>query len=239
MGFRAGNMSKFYMRFGSNTVGLLGAALLASCAAHASQSFAEREAKLNQRSDLKSYEVEPQKTGNKLAQAQPSSQKADAPIAPKPAKEAPVSETEPVSTEEFVKPQNPQAKRLKAALTCGKLVLKKGGRAKCHGPVRMWREDVEITCTFAWALFNQKGALSELKCEGDVRIVTSERVGFAQRAIYDENKQNITLEEEAKLKQRGMQLQGEKVVVDLLTEEVTVEGGVKGLYAPEEPKADD
>ena len=216
-------------------VGLFGLFLLTSCSAHASQSFAEREAKLNQRADLKTYEVEPRSEEKTLAQAKPApANTSDTAESPE-AKEPSVAKAEvPVSTEDFVEPQNPQGKRLKAALTCGKLVLKKGGKANCFGPVRMWREDIEITCTSAIAVFNQKGALSRLRCEGDVRIVTAERVGFAQRAIYDEDKQNVTLEEKAKLKQRGMQLQGDKVTVDLLTEEVSVEGGVKGLYAPEE-----
>ena len=100
----------------------------------------------------------------------------------------------------------------------------------------MWREDVEITCDRAKAFFDPQGRLSRLRCEGSVRIVTAERLGSAQRAIYDETKQKITLEEQAKLKQRGMHLQGEKVVLDLISEEVSVEGGVQGLYAPESDK---
>ena len=231
MVFKQWQQKKTFVRFG----GLFGLVLLTSCSAHASQSFAEREAKLNQHPELKTYEVEPRSEEKTLAQAKATPEKLSNATQSPEAKELPVAQVEePVPTEDFIEPQNPQGKRLKAALTCGKLVLKKGGKANCYGPVRMWREDVEITCTSAIAVFNQKGALSRLKCEGDVRIVTAERVGFAQRAIYDEDKQNVTLEEQAKLKQRGMQLQGEKVIVDLLTEEVSVEGSVKGLYAPEE-----
>ena len=50
--------------------------------------------------------------------------------------------------------------------------------------------------------------------------------------MYDEEAQKITLEDEAKLKQKGMQLKGKKVVMDLVSEEVSVEGGVQGIYTP-------
>ena len=38
---------------------------------------------------------------------------------------------EALTTQEFAAPQNPEKKALKAALTCGKMVLKKGGKATC------------------------------------------------------------------------------------------------------------
>ena len=74
-------------------------------------------------------------------------------------------------------------------------------------PVRMWREDVEITCERAQVILEIR-ALRQLHCEGEVRIVTADHLGFAKKAIYDEKSQKITLEDEARLKQKGMQLQG-------------------------------
>jgi len=209
--------------------------LFSACSAHASESFASREASLNARKGIKSYEVTPQKPP-KVAQAVPQTDAAEKPSSD--AVEPTQKEAEPVPTETFKQPQNPEKKRLSAALTCGKLILQKGGKAKCLGPVRMWREDVEVTCAQATAFFDNSGRLSRLHCDGDVRIVTEDRVGFSKRAIYDEAHQKITLKDEAKLKQRGMQLQGEQMVLDLMTEEVTVEGGVKGLYSPAESQAD-
>lgn len=201
------------------------------CNAHATASFSEREALLAQENQSTTQVQQAQLKPTPavaIAQNIKSEKAADAP-----AVSAPTATQAPVSSEEFATAQNPQNKPLKAALTCGRMVLKKGGKASCFAPVRMWREDIEITCDFAEAIFGSNGSLRRLNCEGDVQIVTSDRLGVAKRAIYDEEKQKITLEEEAKLKQRGMQLKGQKVVMDLISEEVSVEGGVQGLYTPQ------
>jgi hypothetical protein len=204
---------------------------LSGCSAHATASFSEREALLakekNASAQMKQGTLKPVPHIAIAKKVQSKTQTEELESQAGPASE------KPVSSEEFATAQNPQKKSLKAALTCGRMVLKKGGRASCFAPVRMWREDIEITCNFAVAIFSSNGSLKRLNCEGDVHIVTSDRLGVAQRAIYDEQNQKITLEEDAKLKQRGMQLQGQKVVMDLISEEVSVEGGVQGIYTPQ------
>ena len=207
-------------------IGVLQGGALLGCTAHATASFSEREAQLHgeKQTTQQHYDAKP------VPQTQVAKNV-------KPAPEQGSSDTEKevveaLTTQEFAAPQNPEKKALKAALTCGKMVLKKGGKATCYAPVRMWREDVEITCERAQAIFGDTGALRQLHCEGEVRIVTADHLGFAKKAIYDEKSQKITLEDEARLKQKGMQLQGKKVVMDLVSEEVSVEGGVQGLYTP-------
>ena len=201
--------------------------ILVGCAAHATSSFSDREAQL-QVETPKSNRIHTAKPVPSAHIAQNIKAPADRAVGDSPAAEAEST----LPTEAFSQPQNPEKKSLKAALTCGRMVLKKGGRALCYAPVRMWREDVEITCESAQAIFGDNGALQQLVCQGQVRIVTSDHLGFAKKAVYDEETQKITLEDEAKLKQKGMQLKGKKVVMDLVSEEVSVEGGVQGLYTP-------
>ena len=94
MGFQLGQSANIFVKVGGGALsGLLGVFFLASCTAHASQSFAEREAQLNQRSGLKTYEVEPQPAAEKLAQAKPIQQKAENPSEP-PDKEVPLAKEE-------------------------------------------------------------------------------------------------------------------------------------------------
>jgi lipopolysaccharide transport protein LptA len=124
----------------------------------------------------------------------------------------------------------PAGAKKRAALRCDRLKLKPDGVALCTGRVRMWREDVEVTCDQATATFDDKEQLKSLICTGRVKIVTPDKVAHSGRAVYDDVKQTLTLSEKARLRQRGIHLQGETLVVNLATNEVEVEGDVQGLF---------
>jgi lipopolysaccharide export system protein LptA len=94
----------------------------------------------------------------------------------------------------------------------------------------MWREDVEVTCDQATASFDDNEQLKTLVCTGRVKIVTPDKVAHSGKAIYDDVNQTLTLSDKAKLRQRGIHLQGEKLLVNLATNEVEVEGDVQGLF---------
>ena len=65
-------------------------------------------------------------------------------------------------------------------------------------------------------------------CEGEVRIVTADHLGFAKKAVYDEETQKITLEDEARSNKKECNSKGKRWM-DLVSEEVSVEGGVQGF----------
>jgi lipopolysaccharide transport protein LptA len=132
----------------------------------------------------------------------------------------------------------PEGTRKRAALKCDRLKLKPDGVALCTGHVRMWREDVEVSCDTATATFDDKEQLKTLVCTGRVKIVTPDKVAHSGKAIYDEEKQMLTLTDKARLRQRGIHLEGERLLVNLATNEVEVEGDVKGLFDARENEGD-
>ena len=92
-------------------------------------------------------------------------------------------------------------------------------------PVTLTREDARLTCARLVAKNDEAGEIATATCEGDVRFLRGERVVTCTRATYDNAAARVTCEGEAVLRDRGSEARGTRLVYELRTDEVKLEGG--------------
>ena len=92
-------------------------------------------------------------------------------------------------------------------------------------PVTLTREDARLTCARLVAKNDEAGEIATATCEGDVRFLRGERVVTCARATYDNAAARVTCEGEAVLRDRGSEARGTRLVYELRTDEVKLEGG--------------
>lgn len=92
-------------------------------------------------------------------------------------------------------------------------------------PVTLTRDDAVLTCTRLEAKNDEAGQIATAVCRGDVRLVRGERIVTCQTATYENAAARITCEGDAVLRDRGTEAHGRRLVYELRTDEVKLEGG--------------
>jgi lipopolysaccharide export system protein LptA len=92
-------------------------------------------------------------------------------------------------------------------------------------PVTLTREDARLTCARLVAKNDEAGEIATATCEGDVRFLRGERLVTCDRATYDNAAARVTCEGDAVLRDRGSEARGTRLVYELRTDEVKLEGG--------------
>lgn len=96
-----------------------------------------------------------------------------------------------------------------------------------RGDVKVSQADITLTSDRLTVLLDvkQSGRPREIVAEGNVRIVNGERVATGGRAVFDHEKQTITLSDSAVLRDGPNEVAGDRVVVFLDEQRSVVDGG--------------
>lgn len=107
------------------------------------------------------------------------------------------------------------------------------GQLRYQGGVKVNQADIELTSDTLTVTLDvrQGGRPREIVAEGNVRIVSGERVATGGRAVFDHDKQTITLSEEAVLRDGPNEVAGDRVVVFLNEQRSVVDGGGERVRA--------
>lgn len=92
-------------------------------------------------------------------------------------------------------------------------------------PVTLTREDARLTCARLVAKNDENGEIASATCQGDVRFLRGERVVTCDRATYENAAARVTCDGNAVLRDRGSEARGTRLVYELRTDEVKLEGG--------------
>jgi lipopolysaccharide export system protein LptA len=91
-------------------------------------------------------------------------------------------------------------------------------------PVTMTRDDAKLTCQKLVAKNDEAGQIVTAVCQGSVKLVRGERTVTCDRAIYENAGPRIICEGNTVLKDAGSEAQGQRLVYDLRTDEVNLQG---------------
>lgn len=92
-------------------------------------------------------------------------------------------------------------------------------------PVTLTREDARLTCARLVAKNDEAGQIASATCEGDVRFARGQRVVTCDRATYEDGAARVTCDGNAVLRDRGSEARAKRLVYDLRSDEVKLEGG--------------
>ena len=92
-------------------------------------------------------------------------------------------------------------------------------------PVTLTREDARLTCARLVAKNDEAGEIATATCEGDVRFLRGERVVTCDRATYENAAARVTCDGNAVLRDGQSEARGTRLVYELRTDEVKLEGG--------------
>ncbi len=95
-------------------------------------------------------------------------------------------------------------------------------------PVTLTREDARLTCARLVAKNDDAGQIATATCQGDVRLVRGERVITCDSATYENAEARVTCLGNTVLRDRGAEARGARLVYELATDEVKLEGGDQG-----------
>jgi len=115
--------------------------------------------------------------------------------------------------------------------TCKILPAAQGRQVHCTGHVKLWRDDLSLACEKLTADFDKDGALKTARCTGAVKIVSSQVNATAADARFDNATHQAVLTGKPRAQQLGGVVEGKVITVDIKTNEVSVEGDVKGVIA--------
>jgi len=101
------------------------------------------------------------------------------------------------------------------------------GQLTYRGGVKVSQADLTLTSDVLSVSLDMKttGRPREIVAQGNVRIVNGERVATGGRAVFDQQKQTITLSEAAVLRDGPNEVAGDRVIVYLDEQRSVVEGG--------------
>jgi lipopolysaccharide export system protein LptA len=91
-------------------------------------------------------------------------------------------------------------------------------------PVTLRREDATLTCRRLVAKNDASGQIAHAVCSGDVKLTTRERIVTCERATYDDAEARIVCDGNPVLKEGPSEARGAKLVYDLRSDEVRLEG---------------
>ncbi|ACL67639.1 OstA family protein [Anaeromyxobacter dehalogenans 2CP-1] len=92
-------------------------------------------------------------------------------------------------------------------------------------PVTLTRDDAVLTCARLEAKNDEAGVIETAVCRGDVKLVRGERTVTCQTATYENAAARVTCDGAAVLRDRGTEAHGRRLVYELRTDEVKLEGG--------------
>jgi lipopolysaccharide export system protein LptA len=101
------------------------------------------------------------------------------------------------------------------------------GQLTYRGDVKVSQADLTLSSDVLSVTLDMEttGRPREIVAEGNVRIVNGERVATGGRAVFNQDKQTITLSEAAVLRDGPNEVAGDRVVVYLEEQRSVVEGG--------------
>lgn len=105
-----------------------------------------------------------------------------------------------------------------------------GRTVTCQGPVTLWRDDLSLTCQKLVGQFDKDGTLKSAHCIGAVKIISPQGNATATDARFDNATNQAVLTGNPRLQQSGSVVEGKVIRFDVKTGEVTVEGGVQGIF---------
>ena len=109
-----------------------------------------------------------------------------------------------------------------------------GGRVlTCKGHVRIWRDDLSLSCDSMVARFDAAGVLTDAACHGAVEIITAQATAQAGQARFDARTQAVELTGKPKALQQGSVLRGTVIRLNIQSGEMAVEGAVEGVLSPQ------
>ena len=91
-------------------------------------------------------------------------------------------------------------------------------------PVKLTREDTQLTCQELVAQQDVAGKVESATCRGDVRLVRGERVLTCARAVFAAKADTVTCEGDPVLREGGSEARGHRLTYDLGADEVRFEG---------------
>ena len=95
-------------------------------------------------------------------------------------------------------------------------------------PVTLTRDDAVLTCARLVAKNDEAGQIVTATCEGDVRLVRGERIVTCDTAVYENPEARVTCSGGAVLHDAGAEARGARLVYELRSDEVKLEGGGDG-----------
>ncbi|MBI5494692.1 MAG: hypothetical protein HY904_06650 [Deltaproteobacteria bacterium] len=101
----------------------------------------------------------------------------------------------------------------------------------CAGNVKVWRDDLSLTCQRAVLEFGSDSTLRTAHCVGAVRIQGPQGTAQAAEARFDAARNSVTLTGRPRAAQAGSVLEGQVIRLDVVTGEITVEGAT-GVVDP-------
>lgn len=101
------------------------------------------------------------------------------------------------------------------------------GELTYRGAVKVSQADITLTSDALSVKLDieNAGRPREIVAQGNVRIVNGDRVATGGRAVFDQEKQTITLSDAAVLRDGPNEVAGDKVVVYIAEQRSVVEGG--------------
>lgn len=103
----------------------------------------------------------------------------------------------------------------------------------CKGHVKLWRKDLSLECETLHATFDAAGTLKTATCQGAVEIVSAQAVARADRARFDGATGKVELTGRPRAQQAGSMLKATVIRLDVQTGQISTEGQVTGVIAPE------
>ena len=91
-------------------------------------------------------------------------------------------------------------------------------------PVTLTRDDAVLTCARLVAKNDEAGQIVTATCEGDVRLVRAERTVTCDSAVYENTAARVTCSGSAILRDGGAEARGARLVYELRSDEVKLEG---------------
>ncbi len=91
-------------------------------------------------------------------------------------------------------------------------------------PVTMTRDDVTLTCQRLVAKNDEAGQIVTAVCQGGVKVVRGERTVTCDEATYDNAAARVVCDGNTVLRDGGSEAHGQRLVYDLLTDEVNLRG---------------
>jgi lipopolysaccharide transport protein LptA len=106
----------------------------------------------------------------------------------------------------------------------------------CEGSVKLWREDVSLTCHKLTAFFTRRGDLEKATCIGAVHVVSGGGTADAEHAHFDGTTQEVALTGKPRAHQGGSVLEGRLITLNVQTGELSVEQAVGRVAAGAVPE---
>jgi len=91
-------------------------------------------------------------------------------------------------------------------------------------PVTMTRDDAKLTCQKLVAKSDEAGQIVTAVCQGSVKLVRGARTVTCDQATYENAGPRVICEGNTVLKDAGSEAQGQRLVYDLRTDEVNLQG---------------